>query len=177
MRVLPCWLLICIISAPVQSEIKKTSSTGFIIQHSINVADDRTAVFQAMTQNIGAWWSPAHSFSGDADTMLLDKNCFCERWEDNLVRHLNTTIWIQNEKVVMHGGLGPLKELGLSGTMTWSLSQAENSMTTISWKYHVFGYSETDLPGLAVAVDGVLEQQINNLVRHLDHSTKNDLPK
>lgn len=167
MRMMFCLLFTCMISASIQADVIKSSSDGFIIQHSVIVAKDKTVVFQEMTENIGSWWNPDHSFSGNAGAMLIDENCYCERWGNNLVRHLDTTFWIENEKVVMQGGLGPLKELGLSGTMIWSLTPGEDTGTTISWKYHVFGYSETDLPGLAVAVDGVLKEQIDRLVNHL----------
>jgi len=67
----------------------------------------------------------------------------------------------------MEGGLGPLKELGLGGTMIWSLVPNDNAGTTVTWKYHVYGFSETSLPELATAVDGVLKEQIERLAIYL----------
>jgi len=167
MRIFFCLLLACMLPAAALAEVTKSSSSGFIIQHSVTVSNDTARVFREMTEKVGSWWNPDHSFSANADALLIDESCYCERWGKNLVRHLDTTIWIENEKVVMHGGLGPLKELGLSGTMAWSLTPGEDAGTTISWKYNVFGYSETDLASLAVAVDGVLKEQIDRLAGHL----------
>ncbi len=159
--------LTCLLAATAHAELIKPNVDGFIVQHSATVSTDTAVVCQEMTSNLGQWWSPDHSFSGDAGNMLIDSDCFCERWNGNLVRHLDTTIWIEKEKVVLHGGLGPLKELGLSGTMIWSLTPGEGAGTIISWKYHVYGYSEVDLPALAVTVDGVLKEQLGSLVGHL----------
>ena len=153
---------------PAYAELVKTADDGFIVKHSVNIASDKAAVFTTMTGKVGEWWNPDHSFSGDAGNMLIDAECFCERWGDNLVRHLNTEIWIEDSKVVMEGGLGPLKELGLAGTMIWSLASNEDADTTVTWKYHVYGFSETSVPELAVAVDGVLKEQIDRLASHLN---------
>jgi hypothetical protein len=90
------------------------------------------------------------------------------------VHHLNTEIWIENSKVVMAGGLGPLKELGLSGSMTWSLPPNEQAGTLISWNYHVYGYSETDMQSLASAVDAVLAEQLGRLADYLGTQNRNE---
>ena len=160
-------LLTGMITATAHAKVVKTSEDGFIVRHGAAVAGDKTAVFETMTGKLGQWWSPDHSFSGDAGNMQVDAQCFCESWAGNLVRHLNTVIWIENSKVVMEGGLGPLKELGLSGTMVWTMDSISDSGTGITWKYHVYGYSDTGLSELAIAVDGVLKEQIDRLGNYL----------
>ena len=155
------------LSSPVCAELVKSGDEGFIAQQSVDIAADKAMVFRTMTGKVGEWWNPDHSFSGDAGNMLIDLECFCERWGNNLVRHLNTEIWIEDSKVVMEGGLGPLKELGLGGTMIWSLASNDDAGTTVSWKYHVHGFSETSVPELATAVDGVLKEQIDRLANYL----------
>jgi len=156
-----------IFACPARAELTKSNDDGFIVQHSVDIARDKGAVFTAMTGQVGKWWSPDHSFSGDAGNMLIDQECFCERWENNLVRHLDTAIWMENSKLIMEGGLGPLKELGLSGTMVWSLAAKDESATTVTWKYHVYGYSDTVMADLAGAVDGVLKEQIGRLADYM----------
>jgi hypothetical protein len=167
MRMIIGILLTGMISTAAHAGVIEAEHDGFIIQHSATVSTEISGVFKEMTGKVGLWWNPDHSFSGDAGNMLIDSECFCERWGGNLVRHLNTTIWMENSKVVLEGGLGPLKELGLSGTMIWSLKPSDEPGTTIYWRYHVYGYSETDLPGLAEAVDDVLKEQIDRLAGHL----------
>jgi len=167
MRLIICLLLTTMMSNTTHAEVVKSTEDGFIIQHSATATASKALVFEAMTSKVGKWWNPAHSFSGDAGNLQIDESCFCERWDGNLVRHLNTVAWLINSKVVMEGGLGPLKELGLNGTMIWALTANDDGSTTISWKYHVYGYSETDMPALSGAVDGVLKEQIGRLVAYL----------
>ena len=167
MRLIIGVVLINLMTATASAEVIKSAVNGFIIQHSTTIAYDHAGVFKTMTGKVGDWWSPEHSFSGDASNMSVDSHCFCERWDGNLVRHLNTTIWIENAKVVMEGGLGPLKELGLNGTMIWLVAPIEDGGTSVTWKYHVHGFSETVLVGLAPVVDGVLKEQIGRLAGHL----------
>lgn len=165
MRSLIIFLLTGSIATVAQAELVKSTPEGFIVGHTATIESDVATVFEAMTARVGQWWSPDHSFSGDAGNMLIDEHCFCERWNGNLVRHLNTVIWRENSKVVMEGGLGPLKELGLNGTMIWALTANDDATTTLDWKYHVYGYSETDMSALAMAVDGVLAEQLGRLAR------------
>ena len=160
--------LASLVSGVACAEVVKSAADGFIIQHNVSITHDKAKVFQTMTDKVGDWWNPDHSFSGNSGNMLIDADCFCERWDGNLVRHLNTTIWLENSKVVMQGGLGPLKELGLDGTMVWSVSSAEEGGTNLSWKYYVNGFSEADLINLATVVDGVLKEQIGRLLSYMN---------
>ncbi|MBT8071889.1 MAG: hypothetical protein HKP21_01820 [Xanthomonadales bacterium] len=167
MRLIISIFLTGMMTATAQAEVAVSGSEGFISQHHATVASNKAQVFEAMTAGLGQWWSSGHSFSGDAANMRLNKQCLCERWDNSLVHHLNTEIWIENSKVVLAGGLGPLKELGLSGTMIWSLAATDDGGTDINWKYHVYGFSQADLAALADAVDGVLAEQLGRLVKHL----------
>mgnify|MGYP001825710632 CR=1 FL=1 len=163
MRTMITFLLTGLMMASAQAELVKSGAEGFIVHRSVTIENDVAAVFETMTARVGQWWNPDHSFSGDAGNMLINEQCFCERWDGNLVRHLNTVIWREDSKIVMEGGLGPLKELGLNGTMIWALTANDDATTTLDWKYHVHGYSETDMGALATAVDGVLAEQLGRL--------------
>jgi len=167
MRLMITILMTGLMSTAAQAEILKSTAEGFIVQHSVNIASDPATVFETMTGKVGQWWSSDHSFSGSATNMLIDEQCFCERWDGNLVRHLITVVWLENSKVVMEGGLGPLKELGLSGTMIWTLTANDDATVTVDWKYHVYGYSDSNLITLATAVDGVLAEQSGRLLEAL----------
>jgi hypothetical protein len=169
MRLIISLLVTSLVSAMAQAELVKSTAEGFIVRHTATIESDVATVFRTMTNNVGTWWNPDHSFSGDAGNMRIDEQCFCERWGENLVRHLNTVIWREDSKVVMEGGLGPLKELGLNGTMIWALAASDDGTTTVNWKYHVYGYGDTDLITLATAVDGVLGEQIGRLQESIKH--------
>jgi hypothetical protein len=116
-----------------------------------------------MTGDLSSWWDASHSFSGAAANLRLDQDCLCETWGENLVRHLTTVSWVEGDKVILQGGLGPLKELGLSGTMIWSVTASSVQHTVVHWKYFVRGISDADLLALAPVVDGVLAGQIDRL--------------
>lgn len=167
MRQIIIAILIGLFSIIANAELTQSTQAGFITEHSTVVSHDIKNVFSTMTHYVGSWWSSDHSFSGVAKNMQIDNNCFCERWDNNLVRHLDTVIWLENEQVVFEGGLGPLKSLGISGTMIWSLSVAEHNSTKIHWKYYVHGFSDTDMSALATAVDSVLAEQQKALTDHL----------
>ena len=168
MRLMITLLMSGLMTTSAQAALVKSTAEGFIAQHTVTIKTDSAIVFETMTSKVGQWWNPDHSFSGNAGNMLIDDQCFCERWDGNLVRHLNTVIWMENSRVVMEGGLGPLKELGLSGTMIWTLTANDDATTTLNWKYHVYGYGDTDLGALATAVDAVLAEQIGRLTGALE---------
>jgi len=167
MRLMITFLMTGLMSATALAEVVKSTAEGFIVQHSVIIESDRPTVFATMTGKVGQWWSSDHSFSASASNMLIDEQCFCERWDGNLIRHLNTVIWLENSKVIMEGGLGPLKELGLNGTMIWTVTANDDAGTTVNWKYHVYGYGDTDLTTLAPVVDGVLGEQLGRLLEAL----------
>jgi hypothetical protein len=177
MHLIIATLLTALLSITAHAEVLNSNDAGFISQHVMTTATDKSTAFEAMTNKVGLWWNPDHSFSGDAANMQIDAQCFCERWGSNLVHHLNTEIWIENSKVVMAGGLGPLKELGLSGMMVWSLTTNEHEQTAVNWNYHVFGYSETDMQALASAVDAVLAEQLGRLADYLGTQNQKRYPQ
>ena len=154
-------VLLAAVMAPLNAEVVKRSSHGFVVSHTRTVPVDPGPAFERLTSGLPGWWSPAHSFSGDAANFRIDRDCFCEAWEDNLVRHLDVVAWRPGSQVVFEGGLGPLKGIGLTGTMVWSLSAAEGGEgTRVEWTYFVRGFTTADVHVLADAVDGVLAEQI-----------------
>lgn len=145
------------------AELLVSRSDGFIIEQQRTLLATKTAVFDRMTAGLSSWWDADHSFSGDAGNLRLDRDCLCEAWGDSLVRHLDVKSWLQGDKVIMQGGLGPLKELGLHGTMIWSVAASSERETVVHWKYFVAGVSDADLLALAPVVDAVLGGQMDRL--------------
>lgn len=168
MRLIAGLLLLCLASTPALAEVVKSSDDGFIIRLGTTVANDRASVFETMTGEVGQWWNSDHSYSGDAGNLHIDKQCFCERWDGNVVRHMSTAMWMEGSRIILEGGLGPLMQNGLSGTMVWSLASGNDAGTSISWTYNVYGYSDTDMNALAEAVDGVLAEQLGRLAQVLN---------
>lgn len=167
MRYFICTVFILFITCEINAKVIKSSEDGFIIEHQIKTDADIAEVFKTMTKDVGKWWNSEHTYSGQAENMLIDKDCFCERWDGNKVSHLDTTSWIENSQIVFEGAQGPLRELGLHGSMIWSLSE-NNPGTTVTWQYYVHGFSTVDIADFANVVDGVLSTQIESMGKLLE---------
>lgn len=84
--------------------------------------------------------------------------------------HMIVSYVAPNKKLILNGGLGPLNEMGLTGTLVWSFSpttptpddQPQSSNITLS--YTVNGMIRDIAPEtLAAAVDNVQRQQLEAL--------------
>jgi hypothetical protein len=168
MRVFAACLLAAVL--PAQAEVKSITAQGFAVAHQIELAVSPAPSFSALITP-GSWWSPAHTYSGDARNMSLDASvggCFCERWgKGNAVEHMRV-LYLQPEKVLrLSGGLGPLQAHGLSGTLTVSLKVVDGG-TQLNAKYSVGGYMAGGFNDIAPAVDQVLTEQWQRLKRYLE---------
>lgn len=56
--------------------------------------------------------------------------------------------------------------------MIWSLTANGDAGTGVTWRYHVYGFSETGMSDLAAAVDGGLKAQIDSLAVSLTQNLK-----
>ena len=147
-------------------------SDGKVISHSENsfelssqvvINQPMESVFQQFNQ-IGLWWHPDHTYSGNAQNMILDMKdaCFCERWDDNIVRHMDIVAVEENKRQVWRGGLGPLQSFAVSGALTWDFKSIGNDQTNVTYTYRVYG-AIPDTKTWSTAVDGVLSQQLTRL--------------
>jgi hypothetical protein len=75
----------------------------------------------------------------------------------------------------MIGGLGPLQSMAVNGSMTFTLSQADNGGTKLEYEYAVGGYSPDGLEGIAGPVDRVQLEQLQRL-QHFIETGNPDAP-
>lgn len=151
-----------------KAEVVRQSEIGFRIEQSIIVAASPNDAW-AMLIAPAAWWSPAHTYSGDARNLRLRAKvggCWCETWEANAVRHLAVISVMPGSSLVMEGGLGPLQAMGVNGVMTFMIAP-EGEGTRISLTYTVGGFFDPPVEAIAPAVDGVLGEQMSNLAAKL----------
>jgi uncharacterized protein YndB with AHSA1/START domain len=149
-------------------EVVDNTPGGFSLRHEASIAAPKAAVYAALVNDIGQWWHPDHTFSGDAGNLAIDENgCFCETLpEGGMVRHMSVVHTNPARMLVMSGGLGPLQTLGVAGSMTWLLAETAGQ-TTLVLSYRVGGYATGGLERWADPVDGVLAQQLARLVEYL----------
>jgi len=147
-------------------------SDGKVISHSENsfelsshvvIKQPVESIFQQFNQ-IELWWHPDHTFSGNAQNMTLDIKgaCFCERWNNNIVRHMDIVAVEKNKRHVWRGGLGPLQSFAVSGALTWDFKSIGNNQTSVTYTYRVYG-AIPDAKTWSTAVNGVLSQQLTRL--------------
>ncbi len=153
------------------ADVTASSAGGFVSEHLLTIAAPRARVFQALTEEVGRWWDPQHSYSGNSANFSIDARpggCFCERMNDGGVAHM-TVVFVQRDAVLrMLGGLGPLQSMAVNGSMTFSFTDAPDRATRLQYRYAVGGYSPEGLNGLAAPVDQVQLGQLERLQRYVE---------
>lgn len=155
---------------PARAEIQSSSEGHFVSVQQVTVNAPPQRAWKALTEEISRWWSPDHTWSGNARNLSLEARpggCFCERLPNGGVRHLEVVYVKPPELLRLEGGLGPLQEQALAGAMTWTL-KPEGQGCVVTVTYRVSGWVEGGLSGWSAAVDGVLGLQIGRLKSWVD---------
>ena len=164
------YLLVLLASQLAAAEVTDSAANGFTTVNEVTVDVNRAAAWQAAL-DVGRWWSPDHTISGDAGRLSIDaslKGCFCESLGgDAGVVHLIVTTVMPETSLRMTGGLGPLGLLGVEGNMTWDF-QATDAGTRVRMTYAVGGYMASGLDGMAPAVDAVLGEALARLKAYIE---------
>ncbi len=149
-----------------RSEVLSSSTSGFLVRNEAAVGCDPDSAYNSLVRNIGFWWDPSHTFSGDSRNLSLEATaggCFREVLPNQGgVRHLEVVFVSPGKTLRMSGALGPLQRSGLAGSMTWSFVESSDS-TTVELRYSVGGYYEGDIQKIAPVVDSVLRGQLMRL--------------
>lgn len=160
-----------VVPGSASADVTASAADGFISDHVLTIAAPRARVYHSLTEEVGRWWDPAHSYSGDAANFSIDTKpggCFCERLKDGAVAHMTVVFADRDKSLRMLGGLGPLQQMAVSGSMTFALSDADAGATRLHYTYAVGGYSPEGLDKLAVPVDQVQLGQLQRLQRYLE---------
>ena len=161
------------LALPAFGEVLEVDALGFVSGHAIEVDAVPQRVFEALTAEIGDWWDPAHTYSGDAANLELgpaghapsEQACLCERLVDGgYVVHMRIDAWRPGRMLRLSGGLGPLQALGVVGSMTFEL-EATHEGTRLIYRYAVTGRGISDW---AEPVDRVQRGQLARLARYLE---------
>jgi uncharacterized protein YndB with AHSA1/START domain len=155
-------------------DVLEATPGGFAVKTTVTIAASRPRIYDALVQAVGRWWDPAHTYSGDAKNLSIDARpggCFCERLADNGgVQHAMVVLAIPAKTLRLVGGLGPLQDSGLQGSLTWDLADREGG-TEATLAYSVGGYRQGGLQSLAPLVDAVLSTQLRRLKSFAEKGT------
>ena len=159
-------ILCAMLGAPLRGEVIESSAAGFSVRNTASIHASPANVYRALTDEVGQWWDPVHTFSHDARNLSLDAKpggCFCERFPDGGgVQHMSVVYASPGKLLRLRGAIGPLQEAAVVGTMTWTLSES-GAGTSVDLSYTVGGFRVGGFRDLPTVVDGVLRGQLGRL--------------
>ncbi|WP_106638759.1 SRPBCC family protein [Allosphingosinicella vermicomposti] len=167
-RLIPAFCAV-LLASPAAAEVKSMSATHFETESKAIVPATPQEAY-AMIGQPAQWWSPAHSYSGDATalTMQLEPSgCFCETLSSGgFVEHGRVILAMPGEMLRVDTALGPLQAEAVTGRLTWSFKPVAGG-TEITQNYVVSGQVRNSAAALAPAVDKVLAEQFDRLKARL----------
>jgi len=160
--------LALVISDITLAKVIYVGSHGFSIENRVDIAQPIGKVWQALIQDVDAWWPKDHSWFGDSGQFYIEPKaggCFCEVAGKKSAEHMRISFVDPERLLRMTGGLGPLQ--GMSGAMDWKLSESDGK-TTVLLTYKVSGYYPDGFEQLAPIVAKVQGIQLNGLKSLMD---------
>lgn len=159
-------------AVPARAEVVAVAADHAAVRQAVHVREQPPRVWKLLTNEIGRWWSPAHTWSGEAKNLSLEARpggCLCEKLPDGGVRHLEVVYAKPPELLRLAGALGPLQELALTGAMTWALAPVGDGCD-VTVTYRLAGHAEGEggLAEWAPLIDRVLGEQIERLRRYVE---------
>lgn len=157
-----------LIATPASAEVVERSADHFVLRY-VTTLETTTDDLAVSLAEIGKWWNPAHTYSGDSRNLNLELDpgtCFCEAMPDgSAFEHGAVYEYDPGTGVLIHAALGPLR--GKAEVYDWSFGwTGANRGTEVVMTYVVRG------PGLgawADGVDGVMQDQFSRFVRYVEY--------
>ncbi len=164
--------LVLLIPSLVRADVADSAANGFTVKLAIAIEAPPQEVYGRLVHNVGDWWDPMHTFSGDAHNLSIDDKpmgCFCEKLPGGGgVRHLEVVYAEPGKRLVFSGGLGPLESMAATGSLTIQLAPA-GAGTKLTAVYAVTGYFPAGMNTWAPPVDVVLTQQFQRLKSFIEN--------
>ena len=152
------------VTTATRADVRQSAPDGFVVGFAQTVPTSPAKAFAAIV-DVGRWWNPEHSYSGNAANLALRAEagaCFCEAWDGNSVRHGTVIMALRDQVLRIDGALGPLQGMAVTGILTIGL-KAEGAGTTVTLLYRVNGAAGSALDKLAPDVDAMLAGQFARL--------------
>ena len=157
--------LVMLSGTPAQSAPQVTPN-GFLVKFDVSVNAPAAKVYDALVGQVGSWWDPQHTYSGDAKNLSLDARpggCFCEKLPNGGgIEHARGIYVAPREVLRLSGALGPLQGSGVAGTLTWKLTSGTDN-TRLQLSNSVGGFIDGGFEKIAPVVESVLRVQLDRL--------------
>ena len=147
------------------ADVINATAEGFSLRFEKHFEQPADVVYRTVI-DLESWWDPDHTYSGDASNLKLELRpggCLCEYWEGGAVQHLTVGYYKENETLRLLGGLGPLQQMAVSGSMSFIVVDA-GSGSRLIFVYEVGGYWKDGLESMAKPVDDVWAGHLARLV-------------
>lgn len=155
-------------ASPASAEVVERSADHFVLRHAVALEASPADFIDAL-EHIGQWWSPAHTYSGDARNLSLALDvgtCFCEAMPDgSAFDHGGVYEYDPATGVVIDAALGPLRGKTTLSNLTFGWTGA-NRGTELVMSYVVRGEG---VGAFADAVDSVMVEQFQRMVRFIEY--------
>ncbi len=158
-------LTACLLPTITHAEVVSQAHNGFHIKSTVTVPVSAMVAYEEFI-NIGSWWIEDHTWFGSAENLSIDPvagGCFCEINGEQQVQHMTVSYVNPGKALRMTGGLGPLQQMGVSGTLSYQFVGISEHESLVVQEYRVSGFYTEGLDSLAAIVDGVQTAQLNSL--------------
>ncbi len=166
----PALLGAVLAATPASAEVVDVGGNGFEVRETVTVSADPARAWSALIE-VGKWWDPAHTYSGDSANLSIDprpQGCWCEKLPGQAgVAHMTVVFADPGKMLRLFGGLGPMQAMAVAGVMTWTFTPGPNG-TAVETTYSAGGYNRGGFKDLAPGVDGVLAGQMARYQRYVN---------
>ena len=107
------------------ADVADSAANGFTVKLAVSVQAPPQEVYRRLVHNVGDWWNPMHTFSGDAHNLSIDDKAMgasARNLPAAEIRHLEVVYADPGQKLVFSGALGPLQLIAATGSMTIQLT-------------------------------------------------------
>ncbi|MBL8553124.1 MAG: SRPBCC domain-containing protein [Phenylobacterium sp.] len=153
-----------------RAEVVGANANGFRLKSVVQISASPERVYRAIGE-IGRWWDPAHTYSGDARNLsiaLQAGGCWCETVPPNgSVQHGVVVLASPGLGMIRASApLGPLQDEGVSTALLFQ-TKPKDGGTELTVTYNVGGARDAILKA-APGVDGVLTGAWARLKRYVE---------
>ncbi len=165
-----CATIVALFATPVAAQVIERSDDHFALRYEIDLDSPPDDLWTALGE-VGVWWDPAHTYSGDASNMSLvlePGGCFCERLADGTDFEHGRVVESDRETgVLLDAPLGPLK--GKAETARWSIGWTGSPLGG-GWRLVItYGVRGPGVGAWADGVDAVMRGQYGRLTHFLHY--------
>lgn len=164
-------IAVLLFAAFANAEILDSNAGGFTVKTTITIKAAPDEVYRKLVHDIGEWWNPLHTFSGDSHNLRIEERlggCLCEKLpHDGFTRHLEVITVEPGKRIVMSGAMGPMQTMAATGTMQFQVTPADGG-TKLDAVYAIGGYLPRGMNNFADPVDRMLTDQCARLKSYVE---------